>query len=90
MNVENLRDNYPRLISYMETNGYSKIYVVRFRREIKKILVTATSNKWSCYRDVYLEYTKIPYSPDYLRDKRTIIGAIEQFDVLAYPRYTSL
>jgi len=81
MNVQNLRDNYPKLISYMETNGYSKTYVDRFKREIKKILVSADSNKWSCYRDVYLEYTKIPYSPDYLRNKRTIIGAIEQFDV---------
>jgi len=85
MNVENLRDNYPRLISYMETNSYSKIYVDRFKREIKRILVAATSNKWSCYRDVYLEYTKTSNSPDYLRGKRTIIGAIEQFDV--YDRY---
>lgn len=81
MNVQNLRDNYPKLISYMETNGYSKTYVDRFKREIKKILVSVGSNKWSCYRDVYLEHTKASSSPDYLRGKRTIIGAIEQFDV---------
>ena len=81
MNVQNLRDNYPKLISYMETNGYSKIYVDRFKREIKRILVATDSNKWSCYRDVYLEYTKTSNSPNYLRNKRTIIGAIEQFDV---------
>ncbi|MBW1729078.1 MAG: tyrosine-type recombinase/integrase [Deltaproteobacteria bacterium] len=81
MNVQNLRDNYPKLISYMETNGYSKTYVYRFKREIKKILVAVNSKEWSCYRDVYLEYTKIPHSPDYLRNKRAIIGAIEQFDV---------
>jgi integrase len=85
MNVQNLRDNYPKLISYMETNSYSKIYVDRFKREIKKILVAATSKEWSCYRDVYLEYTKTSSSPDYLRNKRTIIGAIEQFDT--YSRY---
>ena len=86
MNVENLRDNYPKLISYMETNGYSKIYVDRFKREIKKILVAAGSKKWSCYTDIYLEYTKTSSSPDYLRNKRTIIGAIEQFDVFGrYP-----
>jgi len=86
MNVENLRDNYPKLISHMETKGYSKTYVDRFKREIKKILVATNSRKWSCYRDVYLEYAKIPYSPDYLRGKRTIIGAIEQFDVFGrYP-----
>lgn len=81
MNVQNLRDNYPKLISFMETNGYSKTYVNRFKREIKKILALADSEDWSCYTDVYQEYAKIPYSPDYLRDKRTIIGAIEQFDV---------
>jgi len=65
----------------METNGYSKTYVDRFKREIKKILVAVDSKEWSCYRDVYLEYTKTLHSPDYLRGKRTIIGAIEQFDV---------
>jgi len=81
MNVQNLRDNYPKLISYMETNGYSKTYVDRFKREIEKILAAVDSKEWSCYTDVYLEYTKTSHSPDFLRDKRTIIGAIEQFDV---------
>ena len=81
MNVQNLRDNYPKLISYMESNGYSKTYVARFKREIEKILAAVDSKEWSCYTDVYLEYTKTSHSPDYLRDKRTIIGAIEQFDV---------
>jgi len=81
MNVQNLRDNYPKLISYMKTNGYSKTYVDRFKREIEKILSTVDSKEWSCYTDVYLDYTKTSHSPDYLRNKRTIIGAIEQFDV---------
>ncbi|MFT5874137.1 MAG: integrase [Clostridium sp.] len=81
MNVQNLQDNYLKLISYMETKGYSKTYVGRFKREIKKILSTVDSKEWSCYKDVYLEYTKTSYSDDCLRDKRTIIGAIEQFDV---------
>ena len=86
MDLQNLRDNYPKLISYMETNGYSKTYVDRFKREIKKILEAIDSQKWSCYTDVYLKYTKTSKSPDYLRNKRTIIGAIEQFDVLGrYP-----
>jgi integrase len=64
----------------MERNGYSKTYVARFKREIKKILA-ADSKEWACYTDVYLVYTKTSHSPDYLREKRTIIGAIEQFDV---------
>lgn len=82
MNVQNLRDHYPKLISFMETNGYSKTYVDRLKREIKKILSAAMDSKeWSCYTDVYLSYTQTSNSPNYLREKRTIIGAIEQFDV---------
>ena len=41
MNLQNLRDNYPKLISYMETNDYSKTYVDGFKREIKKIIAAA-------------------------------------------------
>lgn len=85
MNVQNLRDNYPKLISYMENNGYSKTYVGRFKQEIQRIIELADSKDWFCYTDVYLDYTKTSQSPDYLRNKRNIIGAIEQFDV--YGRY---
>ena len=85
MDVQNLRDNYPKLISYMETSGYSKTYVDRFKREIKRILTFADSNKWSCYADIYLDCASKSNSFDYLRSKRAIIGAIEQFDV--YGRY---
>jgi len=65
----------------METNGYSNVYIDRLKREIEKILSAVNSKEWSCYTDVYLEYTKTSHSPGYLRNKRTFIGAIEQFDV---------
>ena len=81
MNVRNLRDNYSKLISYMEINDYSKTYIDRFKREINKILTATDLKKWSNYTDVYMEYTKTSHSPDYLRNKQTIIGAIEQFDI---------
>jgi len=81
MNVQNLRDNCPKLISYMKNNGYSKNYVDRLKREIAKILSSVDLKDWSCYTDVYLDYTNTSDSPKYLREKRTIIGAIEQFDV---------
>ena len=55
MNTTNLRDNYPKLISHMETNGYSKNYVGKFKREIEKILTSAGHRSWSCYTDVYLD-----------------------------------
>jgi len=86
MNTQHLADNYPRLISYMEESGYSRIYVNRFKREINRILSTAPLKDWSSYMDIYLEYTKLSNSMDYLRNKRTILGAIEQFDIFGrYP-----
>ena len=71
MNLQNLRDNYPKLISYMETNGYSKTYIDRIKREIKKILSAKIQRKCHAIQSVYLEYTKTSYSPHYLRNKRT-------------------
>jgi integrase len=81
MNMQNLRDNYPKLISHLETKGYSKSYVDNFNREIEKILTLVASKKWSCYTDIYKEYSKKSHSPGFLRYKRTVIGAIEQFDI---------
>ena len=86
MKTKHLEDSYPRLISYMEESGYSRIYINRFKREINRILSMAPVQNWSSYMDIYLGYTKSSSSKDYLRDKRTIIGAIEQFDVFGrYP-----
>ncbi|CAG4933510.1 tyrosine recombinase XerC [Acidithrix ferrooxidans] len=81
MDIQNLRDHYPELLAYMEDHGYSKLYVERFARELKQILARADSAAWSCYADVYRDYTYTSRSVGYLRDKRTIIGAIEQFDL---------
>jgi len=86
MKTQHLADNYPKLISYMEESGYSRIYVNRFKREINHILSIAPLKNWSSYMDVYLEYTKSSNSIDYLRNKRTILGAIEQFVIFGrYP-----
>jgi len=81
MNIKNLRASHPKLISYMETNGYSKNYIGSFKREIKIILATEPSKDCSSYTDIYLNYIKASLHPGVLRYKRTIIGAIEQFDV---------
>ena len=86
MNTQHLEDNYPRLISYLEESGYSRIYISRFMREINRILSMSPLKDWSSYLDIYMGYTKTSNSRDYLRDKRTIIGAIEQFDIFGrYP-----
>ena len=81
MDVQNLRNTYPQLITYLEDHGYATTYVARFTREIRRILARGDSPEWSSYTDVYRDYTKTSQSLQYLRNKRTIIGAIEQFAV---------
>lgn len=80
MDLQNLKEHHEELLSFMENNGYSSTYIRRFREEINRILAKADSHDWQSYRDVYLDYLKAPHSKDYLRNKRTIIGVLEQFD----------
>lgn len=81
MDLQNLKEHHGELISFMEKNGYSEHYVRLFREEIRHILSHAEDNGWQSYRDIYLDYLKSPRSENSLRNKRTVIGALEQFDV---------
>ncbi len=81
MDLQNLKEHHKELLSFMEDNGYCSTYIQRFRDEINRILADADSHRWQSYQDIYLEYLKLPHSKDYLRNKRTIIGALEQFDL---------
>ena len=81
MNVQKLRDNYPKLISYMERNGYSACYVGKIKSEIRRILSRANTKKWQSYADIYEEYREKSSSPTYLRNKLTFLGIIERFNI---------
>ena len=81
MNLSNLRNHYPELFSNLEENGYSKRYIQFFREELNRIFRNEAGNQWTSYTDIYLDYEETPHSINYLRSKRTIIGALEQFDV---------
>ena len=86
MNMENLRNNHPKLISHMETAGYSNDYTGRVQKEIQWILMEADSRDWGCYSDIYRYYEAIPLSPGTLEKKRAMIGAIKEFDLYGnYP-----
>ncbi len=80
MNTQNLRDNYPKLIDYMERDGYCATYITKVRREIDYVLSGADSKDWSSYTDIYLEYVNKSSSRHYLRDKLNCLGIIERFD----------
>ena len=81
MDVQNLQNKYPQLIIYLESNGYSKVYIARLKRDIRRIIHQAKLKGWKTYTDAYLGYTATSKSPSYLREKRTIIGAIEKFEI---------
>lgn len=80
MNTQNLRDNYPKLIDYMEGAGYSATYIIKVRREINHILSEADSRGWASYTDIYQEYMNKSTSKNYLRNKLNCLGIIERFD----------
>lgn len=80
MNTQNLRDNYPKLIDYMERSGYCATYIIKVRREIDYVLSRADSKDWASYTDIYLEYVNKSSSRHYLRDKLNCLGIIERFD----------
>ena len=81
MRIDNLKQNYPKLLFQMEASGYSKDYVYRFQREIQWILSEVGSRDWKCYDDVYGHYKSILQNREELEKKHAIIKAVEQFDL---------
>jgi integrase len=86
MDVKNLRENHQKLISRMESDGYSKHYVSLFKSEIKNILNFADSGRIHNYEDAYELYKISGLSPNSVIGKGTMIAAIEKFDLCGlYP-----
>lgn len=81
MNLQNLQEHHGELIAFMESNGYAEAYIQRFRLAISRILSESDQDRWSSYTDIYLDYEKKSESKNYLKQMRTVIGAIERFDV---------
>jgi integrase len=86
MDLQNLEATYLQLICHLEASGYSTSNIARIRRLIQRILRQAKLKGWKSYTDIYLAYQKNGASPSYLREKRTQIGTIEQFETFGrYP-----
>jgi len=81
MNVDNLRINYPKLLSQMKEAGYSDDYIGRFRKEICWILAEAEAQDWKSYKDIYQFHESLLLSKNELVKKHAILGALEQFDL---------
>lgn len=85
MHFQNPKEHYYELLDFLEANHYSPSYIKKFKTVIRNILKDFERKSWKSYRDIYLEYAKIPHSEQYLRHMRTVIGALEQFDL--YRKY---
>jgi integrase len=85
MNFQNLEDHYQELLDFLETNHYSSTYIQKFKKVIRNIQKDPKKKRWDSHKSIYLEYAKGQHSENYLRLLRTIIGALEQFDL--YGKY---
>lgn len=57
MDFQNLLEHHQELLSYMKSNGYSEVYISRFRDKVNWILQNAETKQWESYKDIYLDYT---------------------------------
>lgn len=88
MNVQKSIDKYSFLISYLESHGYSSIYISRFKTVMRRIAKDEKSiqNSRDFYERVYQGYLKRSKSKDYLRGIRSIIRIIRMYDIYGtYP-----
>ena len=82
MDLTNLKQNHPRLISYMEGAGYRSSYIHNVKAEIDRILCREKDNPWSSYLDIYRDYeTTSLASKQSLICKATLIGILANFDI---------
>lgn len=81
MNMQNLRDAHPKLITYMEGHGYNREYIARVKREIVRVLSNEGNSNWNSYADIYHSYTEMTASKQYLRSRLTFLGIIERYDL---------
>lgn len=86
MHFENLEEHYHELLDFLEANHYSPSYIQKFKTVIRNILKDSKMKGRESFRGIYLEYAKGSHSEQYLRHMRTVIGALEQFDLFGkYP-----
>lgn len=81
MNLSNLRQNHPLLLSHMKESGYSENYIHSVQLEINRMLFREKDNQWNSYLDVYLDYASGSHSERALLYKATLVGLIAHFDL---------
>jgi len=83
MNLENLRNNYPLLLSYMQAKNYGMQYIRFIEKEINWILNESQSYNWKTYDDIYQTYVEIWENKHTLANRTRGLLVIKRFDLEA-------
>lgn len=81
MDLRNLRDTYPLLLSYMETKSYSKQYIQYIEKDILWIINESSHYAWLSYDDIYQTYVDRWSNKTTLNHKKRRLLVIERFDL---------
>ena len=81
MDLQNLRDTYPLLLSYMEAASYSKQYIQYIEKEILWIINESSHYVWRSYDDIYQTYVDKWKNKTTLNHKKRRLLVIERFDL---------
>lgn len=76
MDLQNLKDKYPLLISYMEAENYSKPYIRSIEKDIGWILKESGHYKWDTYDNIYRTYMDEWKNKTTLKHKRRRLSLI--------------
>ena len=79
--IDSLKETYPVLLDHMRAAGYSETYVVRVGREARRIIGFWESEGWGGYGDLCVAREAPSGCVGGLRERRSLIRLIEQFDV---------
>ena len=86
MDLQELKNRYPLLISYMEAHNYSRQYIKHVRNEIKWILKESGNYHWKSYDDIYQTCVEKWTEKNTLKYKRNMLQVIKRFIIeSAYP-----
>lgn len=86
MNLENLKTNYPQLLSWVAVSGYSEDYARRLRKEISRILEEAGPRGWKSYEDICRHYEITLQTSGAIKKRHRIVMTIKRFDLYGqYP-----
>ena len=81
MDLQNLRNNYPLLLSYMQTKNYGKQYIKFIEKEINWILDESESRNWKTYDDIHQTYVDKWTNKHTLANRVRGLLVIKRFDL---------